>query len=187
MSAMLHHFSVMDKAACPMCGMHRSPIAYARAMELRMHKPEYHTLSQATMLLAYQQEQLSLFEQLMTYDRLCDWARTTRRGLFGLAGRVESHPLRYYLDDVYPGLDRWRAQWKIFSSACDALKGMKHIPHTRGIPFFPNAVVEETGVRLTMFCPLPTWTRRVMDQFQALPFGAKVTREHFLTMLRASR
>ncbi|MBO0783317.1 MAG: hypothetical protein J2P37_31270, partial [Ktedonobacteraceae bacterium] len=81
----------------------------------------------------------------------------------------------------------WRARWRIFASACEAFKGYPHLPHHRHLSFFTNVVVEPTSVTFTMYAPLPSWTHRLMVQLQDLPFNYKITREHFLTLLRSTR
>ncbi len=184
--------AVPTTSICSRCGSHLQPVPYARATELRVYRPEYHLLlSQELMLKAYQQEQLALFHRLLDYDRVCDWAKTTRRAIVGVANCKEGHPLKHYLDDIFPSHDipdqgSWHARWRIFPTACEALKGYPHLPHHERLSFFTNMAIQSASVTFTMYAPLPSWTQRLMTHLRALPFDCKITREYFLTLLRST-
>jgi hypothetical protein len=175
------------KSPCPTCGPNLVPLAYARAIDVRAYKPEYHHLNRDLMLAGYRQDALKMFERVMDYDRVCAWARTTPRALVGRGQRREDHPFRHYLNDMFPAHEGWHARWAVFSSACEALRGYPHLPHHGKVSLFVNVAIQPTEVTFTFYTPLPAWTQRVMAQLDALPFNCKITREYFLTLLRSMR
>ena len=170
---------------CATCGKNRSPIGYARAREVHMYTPQYHRLEQAALIAAYQRDQLTHFRCLLDYDQVLAWARTTPRLIVGYAQRNEGHPMRRYLNDVDPAT-AGNARWDVYPSACEALKRFANAPHTRAITIFEYFHVQLTGVTFTAYFPLPSWTRGVMARLHDLPFGQAITREQFVSMLRAS-
>jgi hypothetical protein len=172
--------------SCPRCGKIRSPLAYARAIQVHAYIPEFHRLERALLVTAYQQKQLTRFRSLLDYDQVCAWARTTPRTVVGIAGHAHEHPFRRFLNDVDPSSTTGRPRWVLFLSACDALKRFAHIPHTANITLFECFRISPTGVTYTVYCPLPSWTRGILACLEALPSGTKITREHFLTLLRAA-
>jgi hypothetical protein len=169
---------------CPMCGKARSAIAYAHAKEVHAYTPAYHHLSTEQLMRAYQQDQLTLFRKLMDYERLVAWARTTPHRIVGVARHPASHPVRRYLNEVAPA-PGGRDRWDLYFSACDALKRFPHLPHDRGISIFGSFHLHPTGVTFTLYCPLPRWTWGLLAELEAFPPGARITRELFLTLLRA--
>jgi hypothetical protein len=169
---------------CLICGNAYSPIAYARAKEVKVYIPEYHQLSREQMMAAYHSYQVGAFHSLMDYDRVVAWAKTTPRKVVGWAGRIKYHPLRRYLNDADPVGEKWY-RWDIYLSACDALKRFAHLPHTWGCSVYECYRVHPDGVIYTIYIPLPTWTQGLMARLAALPFDSQITRELFLTMLRA--
>ena len=169
---------------CPTCGQTRSPLAYARAKEVHVSVPAYHDLSREQMMQAYQRDQLTLFRRLLDYDRVLAWARTTPHRIVGVAGRLASHPLRRYLNEVNPA-PGGHERWDLFLSACDALKGFPHLPHDWSIAVFGSFHLHQVGVTFTLYCPLPGWTRGILAQLEAFPRDARISREVFLTLLRA--
>jgi hypothetical protein len=175
------------KRTCPRCGPHLVPLAYARATDLRVSQPEYHQLNHDLMLEAYRRDALKVFERVMDYDRVCAWARTTSRAIVGRGQRPEDHPLRRYLNEMFPAYQGWHARWAVFSSACQALRGFPHVPHHSNVSLLVNVIVQPTDVTFTLYTPLPAWTQRVMAQLDAIPFGSPITREYFLTLLRSMR
>lgn len=171
---------------CPTCGLFRSQLSYMRASDLRMFLPEYHTLSETRLLKAYQQEQIAEYGRVMTYDRVVDWARTTRHTTVGVVGRNDAHPFRRYLNEVYPDFQSWHARWTFYPSACDALKDFQQVSHSTGLFLFRNIAIQESQVSFTMYCPLPTWAQRMVAHLQSLPFNTPISREHLLTTLRVT-
>ena len=169
---------------CPTCGKERSPIGYARASEVYVYTPQYHQWEQAALIAGYQGDLITLFRRLLNYDKVLDWARTTPRLIIGYAQRKEGHPFRRYLDDVDLPTNG-QARWDIYPSACDALKRFANVPHTRGITVFECFHIQPTGVTFSVYFPLPSWTRGVLARLQDLPFGQAITREKFVSMLRA--
>ena len=168
---------------CPRCGVNRSPIAYARAKEVTVYHPDYDDLEGERMVAAYQEDQLKIFRRLMDYDKVLEWTKTTPRKVVGWAGRIAYHPFRRYLNDVDPVKEGWY-RWDIYPSACDALKQFTHIPHTCSITVLECFKLHPGGVTFTLYCPLPAWTRGIMERIAGLPFDSKISRELFLTMLR---
>jgi len=150
-----------------------------------MYTPQYHRLEQAALIAAYQRDQLTHFRCLLDYDQVLAWARTTPRLIVGYAQRNEGHPMRRYLNDVDPAT-AGNARWDVYPSACEALKRFAHVPHTRATTIFECFHVQSTGVTFSVYVPLPSWTRSVMARLHDLPFGQPITREQFLSMLRAS-
>jgi len=150
-----------------------------------MYTPQYHRLEQAALIAAYQRDQLTHFRCLLDYDQVLAWARTTPRLIVGYAQRNEGHPMRRYLNDVDPATTG-NARWDVYPSACEALKRFAHVPHTRATTIFECFHVQSTGVTFSVYVPLPSWTRSVMARLHDLPFGQPITREQFLSMLRAS-
>ena len=171
--------------SCPTCGKERSPIGYARANEVHVCTPQYHRLEQAALIAAYQRDQITHFRCVLDYDQVLAWARTTPRLIVGYAQRKEEHPMRRYLNDVDP-TTTGHARWDVYPSACEALKRFANAPHTRAITIFEYFHVQLTGVTFTAYFPLPSWTRGVMARLHDLPFGQAITREQFVSMLRAS-
>ena len=169
---------------CPTCGKTRSPIAYARATEVQAYTPAYHRLGTEQLMRAYQQDQLTQFRTLLDYERLVAWARTTPHRIVGIAHRRASHPLRWYLNEVNPA-PGGRERWDLYLSACDALKRFPYLPHDRGIAIFGSFHLHPAGVTFTLYCPLPRWTWGLLAELEAYPRDARITRELFLTLLRA--
>ena len=169
---------------CPTCGKTRSPLAYAHAKEVHVYTPAYHRLGTEQLMRAYQQDQLTLFRQLMDYERLVAWARTTPHRIVGVARHPASHPVRRYLNEVAPA-PGGRDRWELYLSACDALKRFPHLPHDRGISIFGSFHLHPAGVTFTLYCPLPRWTWGLLAELEAFPRDARITRELFLTLLRA--
>lgn len=170
---------------CPICGKTRSPIGYAHAKEVHASTLAYHRLGKEQMMHAYQVDQLTLFRKLMDYDKVLAWARTTTHRVVGMAHRKASHPLQCYLNEVNPapnGPDRW----DIFPSACDALKGFVHLPHSRAFAVFGSFHIHPTGVTYDLYLPLPSWTQGLMARLEALSFDTKISRELLVTMLHAA-
>ena len=180
----IHPLTQSASQLCSTCGRTRSPLAYARAREVHAYAPAYHDLPREQMMQAYQQDQLTLFRTLMDYDKVLAWARTTPHCIIGVAGHLASHPLRRYLNEVNPA-PSGHARWDLFLSACDALQGFPHLPHHRGIVVFGSFHLHQVGVTFTLYYPLPGWTQGLLAQLEAFPRDARITRELFLTLLRA--
>ena len=170
---------------CPACGDSRTPLAYARALQVAAYTPAYRRLSREHMRAAYQLDQLDLFRKLMDYDKVLIWAKTTPLKVVGWTQHRKSHPLRWYLNTVSPatnGLPRW----DIYLSACEALARFPGVPHTGTVALLENfRVLPDVGATFILYCPLPAWTRALMSALADLPYNAPITREHFLTLLRA--
>src|SRR5260370_17568114 len=120
---------------CPLCGKHRSTVAYARAAQVRVFIPAYHRFERGLLIAAYQQEQIDRFRRLLDYDRVLDWARTTRRAVVGIVHQKSRHPLRCYLNDVDPSTTD-RPRWDVYLSPSDALHRSAHTPHNPALPIF---------------------------------------------------
>ncbi len=169
----------------PVCSDRRTPVAYARALQVAVNTPAYHQLSRERMKAAYQQDQLNLFRKLMDYDKVLIWAKTTPLKVVGWTQHRKRHPLRWYLNTVSPatnGLPRW----DIYLSACEALAKFTDVPHTGTVSLLENfRVLPGVGATFTLYCPLPVWTRALMLTLADLPYNAPITREYFLTLLRA--
>jgi hypothetical protein len=169
---------------CPTCGKHRSSVAYARATEVQIFTPAYHRLEGGLLIAAYQQDQINRFRRLLDYDKVLDWARTTRSAVVGIAGQKNRHPFRCYLNDVDPSTTN-RPRWDVYLSACDALQRFAHTPHGRALTIFASFAVQPTGVTFTVYHPLPTWTVHVLARLHTLPAGQPITREQFISLLHA--
>ena len=104
--------STTPRRDCPLCGQHRSTVAYARAAQVRVFTPAYHVFERGLLIAAYQQEQIDRFRRLLDYDRVLDWARTTRRAVVGITHQKSRHPLRCYLNDVDPSTTD-RPRWDV--------------------------------------------------------------------------
>ena len=169
---------------CPLCGKHRSTVAYARATQVWVFTPAYHLFERGLLIAAYQQEQIGRFRRLLDYDRVLDWARTTRRAVVGIAHQKSRHPLRCYLNDVDPSTTD-RPRWDVYLSACDALQRFAQTPHDRALTIFESLTVQPTGVTFTVYHPLPTWTVRVLARLHTLSAGQPITREQFISLLHA--
>lgn len=169
---------------CPICGDSRTPVAYARALQVAAYTPAYHQLSRERMKTAYQLDQLALFRKLMDYDKVLIWAKTTPLSVVGWTQQRNGHPLQWYLNAVNPatnGLPRW----DIYLSACEALARFPGVPHTGTVALLENfRVVPGVGATFTFYCPLPAWTRTLMSALANLPNDLPITREHLLTLLR---
>jgi len=60
------------------------------------------------------------------------------------------------------------------------------VPHTGTVALLENfKVLPGVGATFTLYCPLPAWARALMSALADLPYNAPITREHFLTLLRA--
>jgi hypothetical protein len=191
--------SVSPIHLCPICQGKRekqgkeeaplAPVGYVCIQELRVPvPPEYEQYSQEHMLLLVQQEQIRFLQTMLDYDRVVDWARTTKVNIVGLGQRQDNHPLQRYLHEIYKLRKGLSASWQVYPSACEAFKGMSHVSHTRHQPLCTNAHLLPSGeVSLTLYCPLPSWTRAFMDSMRAIPNGCKITREMLCTLLRTRR
>jgi hypothetical protein len=176
--------STTPRRDCPLCGQHHSTVAYARAAQVRVFTPAYHVFERSLLIAAYQQEQIDRFRRLLDFDRILDWARTTRRAVVGVAHQKSRHPLRCYLNDVDPSSTN-RPRWDVYLSACDALQRFAHAPHDRALTIFESFVIQPTGVTYTVYHPLPTWTGGVLARLHTLPAGHPITREQFISLLHA--
>lgn len=173
---------------CMACCACQTRVAYARAMELRAYTSAYHHEASRLAIAAYQKELQERFHQYMSYDRVCRWARTAPRRSFGIAHHPRAHPFQYYLADSYPTtVAEWQPRWKIFPSACDALKAFPSLPHTCRLFLFENVSLQSTGITCTMFCPLPLWTQPVLKHLQAFPRNFPLDRDCLLSLLRIPR
>jgi len=85
---------------CTVCGESRTPVAYARALQVAAYTPAYQRLSRERMRAAYQLDQLDLFRKLMNYDKVLMWAKTTPLKIVGWTQHRKSHPLRWNLNTV---------------------------------------------------------------------------------------
>jgi hypothetical protein len=176
--------SSMTTLQCPTCSKLRSRLAYARASEVSVFTPAYHQLAQGLLIAAYQYDQITRFRRLLDYDRVLDWARTTRNAIVGIARHKSRHPLRCYLNEVDPSTTN-RSRWEVYLSACEALKHFRNMPHDRALTIFESFDVQPTGVIFTVYHPLPTWTVRVLTRLHTLPTGQPITRDQFISMLHA--
>jgi len=176
--------SPMTVLVCPTCGKPRSTLAYARASEVSVFTQAYHQLAQGLLIAAYQHDQLNRFRRLSDYDRVLDWARTTRSAIVGIAHHKSRHPLRCYLNEVDPSTTD-RPRWEVYLSACDALKPFRNTPHDRALTIFESFAIQPAEVTFTVYHPLPTWTVRLMAGLHTLPTGHPITRDQFISMLHA--
>lgn len=170
---------------CQACGDSCTPVAYVRALQVAAYTPAYHRLCRECMKTAYQLDQLDLFRKLLDYDKVIVWAKTTPLKVVGWTQQRKSHPLRWYLNAVNPATNGV-PRWDIYHSACEALASFPNVPHTGTVALLENfRVLPDVGVTYNFYCPLPGWTRALMSALADLPYKAPITKEHFLTMLRA--
>jgi hypothetical protein len=165
-------------------------VSYVRVLNLRAPVPSaYESLPEKRILSLVERDQVQCLQMVLDYDRVVDWARTTTLEVVGLARRRENHPLQRYLHETYQVRKGSCASCRLYQSACEAFKGIPHVVHTRHIPVCvnPHLLAGAEEACLTLYCPLPSWTKSFLARLETLPNGGKITREMLCTLLRATR